>query len=650
MTRLQFGPDDEDQYFATRDRLLEEYGEWLQEHRDASDDDRDLAADATILLDWRWNYSSGELDRFDPSDLHEFLVGHCPRKVSAPPEFIGDIVAATKGFVEFMSSTDRLVGGASSAARLMMAADELIPTAMEAMGDPSNFGMAKSMFGGSLSDPGEFDSEEELQAYLDKRVEEFNALPYEERKALTDPGFATSPQLQELPFIHVRPPAEDVEASAAEAPVLDLFERLRDHIGEKGAPLTSKGNLKLADARALVELLGTDDIVDPDFGSRTFKTTSSEELQELTFLVEWAKDAGAVRVVKGRMVPVKAWAGRSPLQNAERCFEQLLDPGPLFRRFRYSSMLDEVDDLFDSGVLHWLTMLLPAGAEIPFDTLEAMAAEEAREQLGDVMPAFLLERLEGTVTRQLSSALNILHTAGVLAWPDRRQEQPEHGRPVWVGGNLHLTPLGHHVVPSYVERIGFTLRTLDDPTTVTADELVEILAGSALDPTDIAPRWRADEPDQERVAAVVDAIVQAPSAERRLNAVRLLRCLDRDEIAAPYVRQLLDSPVAGHAAMYLLEQGLADPDDIGSFLDEAPLIDLLSTLVDEPDTMCDMFLRAVEATGDGEHLLGQMWRHPMPETLEVLQALGQHLPDKRLAKVARKSVMQHRSHMANPGR
>ena len=649
MARLRFGPDDEAEFFATRDRLLEEYGGWLRESRGAAvpGDGRDLAADATVLLDWRWGYSSGELDRFEPADMHEFLVEWCPRKVSAPPEFIGDIAAAAKGFVEFMAATGRLEGGASSAARSMVAIDELIPDAMQAMADPSNFGMAKSLFGGSFPDPDELGSEAELQAYLERRMEEFNALPFEERKALTDPSFDPTPTLRELPFVHVPPSPEAVETSAAETPVLELFERLRTHLGERGAPLTTKGNLKLDDARALVGLLGTDDVVDPEFGDRTFRTSSSEELEELTFLVDWAKDAGAVRVVKGRMLPVKAWAGRSTLDNAERCFEQLVEPGPLFRRFRFSSFLDDLNDLLDSGVLHWLTMLLAPGAEIPFDAFVEIATDEAHHQLDDIIPPLLRDHLEGTIVRQVSAAFDALVTAGVVEWPDRRDERPEVGPSLWIGGTLHLTPLGRHLVPRHVERIGFTLRSVDDPATASAVELVEILATSALDPSDVAPRWRADVPDADRVAEVVDAIVAAQSAHHRLTAIRLLRCLDRDEVAAPYVRQLLDSPVAGHAAMYLLEQGLADPEEVGSFLDEAPLIDLLSTLVDEPELLSDMFLRAVEATGDGEALLTQMWRHTMPETLEVLEALGHHLPDKRLAKTARKSVMQHRSHMAN---
>ena len=42
-------------------------------------------------------------------------------------------------------------------------------------------------------------------------------------------------------------------------------------------------------------------------------------------------------------------------------------------------------------------------------------------------------------------------------------------------------------------------------------------------------------------------------------------------------------------------------------------------------------------------------RHPAPETAAVLDVLGRHLPDRALAKQARKAAFKHRSWMANGG-
>jgi hypothetical protein len=52
-------------------------------------------------------------------------------------------------------------------------------------------------------------------------------------------------------------------------------------------------------------------------------------------------------------------------------------------------------------------------------------------------------------------------------------------------------------------------------------------------------------------------------------------------------------------------------------------------------------------TGDQFAALEQMWRHPAPETQLVLDALGQHLPGRKLAKAARTFAIKHHSWIAN---
>ncbi|WP_327589511.1 plasmid pRiA4b ORF-3 family protein [Nonomuraea sp. NBC_00507] len=86
-----------------------------------------------------------------------------------------------------------------------------------------------------------------------------------------------------------------------------------------GRKLTQTGKLTLSDARALVALLETGDEIDPKIGDRVFRTKSSTELPGLNLIVEWAKAAGLVRVVKGRLLPVKKAAPL--LKESERLWE-----------------------------------------------------------------------------------------------------------------------------------------------------------------------------------------------------------------------------------------------------------------------------------------------------------------------------------------
>jgi hypothetical protein len=111
------------------------------------------------------------------------------------------------------------------------------------------------------------------------------------------------------------------------------------------------------------------------------------------------------------------------------------------------------------------------------------------------------------------------------------------------------------------------------------------------------------------------------------------------------MRQLLDTAAAGHAAIWLLDHGLADGDTVGGFITPAVLADILSLLVDDPEILCEQFLRSHDAAG----MLEFFWRHPAPEMASVLDVLGRHLPDRGLAKQARKAAIKHRSWMANGG-
>src|ERR1700692_2631866 len=93
-------------------------------------------------------------------------------------------------------------------------------------------------------------------------------------------------------------------AAAEKAELIGQVRSFLAWIGD-GRKLTQTGRLGLADARHLVESLGTGDTFDPTIGDRVFKTKSSEELVSLNRLVEWAKAARLVRVTGTRLVPVK---------------------------------------------------------------------------------------------------------------------------------------------------------------------------------------------------------------------------------------------------------------------------------------------------------------------------------------------------------
>src|SRR3954453_21952035 len=110
---------------------------------------------------------------------------------------------------------------------------------------------------------------------------------------------------------------DDLTVTASEPPAARRLRGFVDWVGE-GRPLTQTGQLRRADALALVDRLETGDRVD--------RVRSSAELYQLGLVVEWAKACRLVRVVHGRLVPVRksaALLGR-PLGLIARMLDALL--------------------------------------------------------------------------------------------------------------------------------------------------------------------------------------------------------------------------------------------------------------------------------------------------------------------------------------
>lgn len=649
MVRLRFDAwtgDDDDAFTATRDALLGELDEWLAT-RGARGDGSLLAA-ARLFVDWRFGYSTGDLDRYEDWEIGEFLLEWCPRKYSAPADSADDVCHGVARFAEFMAETGRLVGGRERAAEIAVLAERAAPAMFEAMGDSSRFGMAKSLFAGAFDQLDSIDDPAALQRVLDQRMAEFNALPFDERRAITEPALAGLGAEQfELPFLVVPPADAEVRAAAEASPLLVKFAALRDYLGHDGLDLTAKGNLKLADGRALVELLDTGDRFDEKIGDRTFRTTSTGELRGLRLVVELAKRSGAVRVHRRRLTAVKAWAGRDPVERAVAAVRVAVEWGPLALLFGdRGRRVADVADLVDDGLVHWMTMLLPAGLEAPFEEISAIVAAAA-DSIADLDPQYWNEdRIGRVAARYLASTVEVLELLNVLEWNESVDEPTDFGTTERSGGVLRLTPLGRHALVELAARAGYRVRTIVPLAEATAADLLAVFEeiGDADIPAVVAT-WQPALAADERAARVADAIVAADSPRHRLAGFAVFDALGVGA-AQVHVRRLLDTSVAGHAAAWLMAHELADEEAVGGFVGIGVLVDVLAATLDDPGELGQLFL-ASPTVADAEHALQLMWRHDAPETAAVLDALGRHLPDRHLAKAARKAALQHRSWMAS---
>ena len=94
--------------------------------------------------------------------------------------------------------------------------------------------------------------------------------------------------------------------------------------------------------------------------------------------------------------------------------------------------------------------------------------------------------------------------------------------------------------------------------------------------------------------------------------------------------------------MWLLLRGAIEPSSVAPEQMLVGTVEVAAAMFDEsgPDGVVEFFGADVEQTTD---VLQHLWRAEHERTIEVLEALGDHHPDKRIAKAARRSLMKARS-------
>jgi hypothetical protein len=243
-------------------------------------------------------------------------------------------------------------------------------------------------------------------------------------------------QLTQLKEFHVT----ELEAAAEKATLTAQIRLFLDWLGE-GRKLTQTGRIGLADARHLVEFLGTGDQIDPVIGDRVFKTTSSRELPRLTRIVEWAKAARLIRVTGTRLVPVRknaALAGK-PLDLVVAMLAAYPKLGKsLFPRNTWRSSL--VGDEFSDISQELLTALLASRGPAPLAALSDMAYDviEDRYVLSDLTDE-QHDSLRRMVGVDVAIAMSALHVLGAVTLDRDAHQEP-------AGESAELTDLGRYAI------------------------------------------------------------------------------------------------------------------------------------------------------------------------------------------------------------
>lgn len=578
--------------------------------------------------------------------LEALLVEVFPESVFVTVDEIPAVLATGDELLAFLGETGRLP--AERAGELRTALAGLEPRFTEAVValNAAEQEAAAEILSRMMSDDG-IDPRDE--GSVERWVREFEALPEEERFSRTAGYLLAEDELddEDLFVAPVRlAPLGELHAAARSSGLFDQVARLAAWTGER--PVTEEGVPTLDDEIALAKALGFDPELDLEL----------ELLSEATGTPD-----GGPEGLSENALPLRLW--RAALRAGVLVIEDgTAGPGPARR------LLDQVvagtgavGDTGDGG-----PVTVEATLELWFQLLDGVLrpAHElhGRSTLVEIvnheMPSTLLHLYEhrGPCPRhELADGLaHVLEDEyGAHDSPhlpelieavlvNRFADLARWGAAEETGEGYLLTPLGVWAVRESLLAEGFIAPVVGELATVPARELVD---GLAFYDDDSAAEeiggWVAAHQPAEAAAGLLEVMAGDSPGDRNLAAAALQRL---DDEAAPAVREGLADPlVRPYAVMWLRSHG---DETAGLSAEETHwlLIDSVAGLL-ESGADAEEAVPAAVAEGAAQVDLGamcdQLWRVDHPDTARVLDALGAHHPDKKVAKAARTAAFKARS-------
>ncbi|GGK97513.1 hypothetical protein Sme01_61120 [Sphaerisporangium melleum] len=546
---------------------------------------KDIVVDADevrLLCDYASDYLDvGELADFTPGTFEQLLLDIYPRKVIAPPESAAETVAAARTLVDFLLDSGEI--GTKMAARMRAKIDEIAPLMPAALADTTKFGMAKSIFGAmgaDRPDPTALDA-----GPTGSGDDPLGLSPHRLRGVTADDG-CECPGCAPLPAVRL-PPPEEVARAVRRAGLLADAHRLTTWMLDGARTPTVRGALRVRDA-----------------------TRAAKELGVAAPAAAWrlAVDLGLVEVAG---TAVSAAGGFRPLE--ARDDQEVLD--------LWAATVAFVTD-GPAGVTGAaeFDQELYAVHDMLYRLRAPMTLDELREHLEETWPG-------GEDPGELDSALAVLASCGTV-------ERVEDA--------IRLTPQGLWGMRETFIRMGMPAPVAPDPAEGDAAGLVDgLLSGVAAEQAELdIAAWLARRSPPEAARELLDA-VRGQSAARRGVAVTIIDRLGAE--AGDAVRPFLDEPeLRPHAAGWLAARGLDAP----PLTPEEVLwlsVDTLAHAMPAAEHDPGRFAESLTTAGPAAHTIEEMWQVEHPDVAEVLDLLGRHLPDREVAKAARKAAFKARS-------
>jgi hypothetical protein len=610
--RMVFTGADPEEFAEVAQRVLAEFEAWSETRERTV---HLFVVDA--VLNQRFE-TDGLLGRWTAPALRSLLLTWFPRRVTLAEAEHATVMETVEAFLDFLDDSDLLDERSEPIGTLREILRELSPDFFAAMRQPENYGMAKFWATKMLESGVDPEDQDAASAFIDEvrggriPVDDAVLAVIAERHQEGDPDLP--PQAPSAVFD--LPSEEEQRELAADTKISTQLRDFVDWIGE-GRVLTTKGNLKLADARELITLLGTRDVFDRDH------TRTSERLMGVSGIFELAKTIRIARVAKGRLLKVKSAAKllADPLKLWEAAFDRMdLLEAPLY------SLYPVEDDM----VFPILAGLFTSPIPLPAPILLTMLQETSLNPVTD----FSLDR-----EAQLLADFGLLELREATGEEllDLEEFMLEESLSVnnFTRQIFALLPLGQRAVRDLFAESGAAVTTVGQLVDETAEVLVARLAEMAQETFDKGVAgWLAARSVTQACAELRALAARTDDSGHRMVALRLLSNCGEEGIAA--MLDLRNHSMAGpSAAGWLVSAGVLAGDELSRREVVFGMLDALAAVPDE--TVAEFALQSREAQLE---LLEEIPSAGHPRAAKVLESIATGHEDQVVATAARNALVR----------
>lgn len=620
--------------------ILKELVEWAEQAERAGRRLGGDADEARLLLGLLRDHVGVGLADMAEGDLDELLLKVYPRKVTVlQADDADEVIPTVRDLLAFCRDTGRL--SKAKVTRLEAELEEIEPRFADALMDPANWGLARSLTQSMAADGVDFSD----QSAIDRWISDYNRdLPALGASGVTDrSGLSPYDEDEEVDLAEafglpdrlppLRLPADGELAEAARASVLlDRARRLADWVGEKR---------DIADGYEPA----TDDAAD----AATVLGISADDLAHVWHLAQHMEFLSFHDSYVTRGQAAEGWPSADDdevLDTWQMALGEAMSCG-LFAGLDPDEQATRNLNFDGAGVAIVMALFLSRAEGIPAVELRAIMRDAATAEFSpDLADESWLVWTEehGDPDRVL---LERLRDLGAVELDRPTGGEGAEGSD---GEVVRLTPLATWAIRGQLENVGVDVPILPPVQQMTAVDLIAVAEGGIEQ--EVAAEMTAWL-ELRGADAAADELLQAAAtggAADRLFATTLTTRIGA--AAEPHWRKALDDPrLRAHAKLVLAGFAGTEPPNAPAELEPTPedlawlLTDTLAATCHalEPDEITDHLREALPPGEQAQILLDVMWRLEHPDVVEVLTLVGDHHPEKKVAKAARKCAFKANS-------